>query len=333
VEIGWRRLCSEEDGPGVGEAFLDRVDQQRYHEPAKALEVLQTVVGFASLDELPRLLAIAGAALRAQIHLAEAEHCYYAAIQGAQLRGDQRGVGNFLRWYSNLLLNQARLHDALNVADRAASLLLRENDTLGVAKACVEQGNCLFCLDRWEEALKAFAAGLARLPQEEELYRCAALQTSALAFKSLKKPEKALDYVQMAGEHIAALSPKHRAKLLWCHAGICCELGDWREEEALLWTVVDLLSETHHGEAALATCDLVRNLLVQERSIEAFEVATSMRSLVEPLRHNPIISAAIAELLRTGTEGLSLALIQKVRRKIENERKRRTSWQLLRAQL
>jgi hypothetical protein len=55
-----------------------------------------------------------------------------------------------------------------------------------------------------------------------------------------------------------------------------------------------------------------------------------MRALLEPLRHNKVISAALGDLLRCGQAGLTLALVEQVRARIESERKRKQAWQLLR---
>ncbi|MDY7094002.1 MAG: tetratricopeptide repeat protein [Acidobacteriota bacterium] len=332
VETSWQRLCSEDDGPGLGQAFLDRVDQQRYHEPTKALEVLQTMVSFASLDELPRLLAITGAALRAQMDFAGAEHGYYAAIQGAQLRRDQRGVGNFLRWYSYILLERGQWEEALRVTERATAILAREGDSLGLAKACFEQGQCLYYLDRLPEALQAFQAALDRLPEHEAQYRSSAFQFCGLVHRDSGQLQKAVGCLDAANSYSDSLSPKLNAKLTWFRASILGELQDWEQEERLLGKTIQTLQRTHYGEAALATCDLVRNLLIQDRPMEAFEVATSMRQLVEPLSSNRLVSAAIAELLRSGREGLTLALVQKVQSQMQSERQKKASWYQLRVE-
>lgn len=332
VETAWQRLCAEpsqglgDDGPGVGDAFLDRLDQQRYRDPAAALRVAETVVTIASRKELPRLLAITGAALRAQIQLMGAEHAYYAAIQGALLLGDHRAVGNFLRWYTYLLLDKGRFGDALHSANNAAGLLLRENDNLGLAKVCVEQALCLLYLDRLPEALRALETALLRLPQGEARYRAAAHQNTALAYESMGRIGEAFRSLDATSTFYDALSTKHRAQLLLPRARLFSRLKDWASEEVCLRPCIDLLRRTHHGETALATCDLVRNLLVQRRPEEAFGVATSMRALVEPLRHNEVVSAAIAELLRSGREGLTLAIVRRVRTRIESGRQQRSAW-------
>jgi hypothetical protein len=103
------------------------------------------------------------------------------------------------------------------------------------------------------------------------------------------------------------------------------------EQAAMLYSaVVESFQGLHPGETALATCELVRVQLRQEKSEEAYLATTSMRMLLEPLRHNKIISAAIGDLLRCGRAGLTLALAKRVQAQIEGERRRNQKmWQSL----
>ncbi len=56
----------------------------------------------------------------------------------------------------------------------------------------------------------------------------------------------------------------------------------------------------------------------------------SMRALLEPLRHHKLISDAIGDLLRCGQASLTLALVEVVKSRIEDERQRNQEmWQAL----
>lgn len=155
------------------------------------------------------------------------------------------------------------------------------------------------------------------------------MQSLGVNSKDLGRPTEALHYVELAMAYRESISRRHRAKLVWLEAGIHRELGANKRAAAALRRAIAMFREVHPGEAAIATCDLVRLLLEQRRPLEAFHAALSMRAIVEPLADNAIVSAAIAELLRGGQEGLTLALTERIQRTIEAERRDRASWHRL----
>ena len=121
-----------------------------------------------------------------------------------------------------------------------------------------------------------------------------------------------------------------RAKLLWLKASVHLDLNEISPAVATLEEVIAILVDIHPGEAALATCELVRVFLHQGQGEAAYKAAISMRAFVEPFRYNRIISAAIGDLLRSGQKGLTLALVKRVMKQIEGERQDCQSWHSLR---
>lgn len=325
------QLSEGASGGGVGEAFLDRLDERCYFQPDQALALVEETIEMTSVAELPRLLGTAGAAHRVRIELDAAEHCFHAALESAWSMGDHRTAGNLLRRFSYVQADNGRFSRALRFAERATAILVREGDAVGVGKGAVEQGLWLYCLERYDEAIKSFEAALEMLPEEEGRYRFSAFQTMGLVFNQLKETERACGCFDRALRYLDVVSARHRAKLLWLRAGIKIAQGELAAAESELEEVISILRLNHHGDTALATCDLVGLLLRMGKPDRAFSKALSMRALVEPLRHNPVVSAAIAELLRAGSRGLTLALVEAVRSQIESERQRRRQWYQLRA--
>jgi hypothetical protein len=126
--------------------------------------------------------------------------------------------------------------------------------------------------------------------------------------------------VQAARNIIPARNLWDQGKLIWLLARIESDLGELSSATSRFEEAVAIFRKLHYGETALVTCELARVLLAQGRHTDAFEAAASLRGLLEPLRGNKIISAAIGDLLRSGQRGLTLTLVQRVKARIEGER-------------
>jgi tetratricopeptide (TPR) repeat protein len=328
------RLNGGEERSGIGKTFLDTLDHRRYSEPREVAKLSAWAVDHAELALLPGLLGVAGSALRLLIQLDEAEHAIHAGIEIAEQQGDRVSVGNLLRRLSYVVADRGDRGEAFRLAERAALLFLRLGDSCGLGKATVEQGIWLYYLGRFEESIEAHKSALALLPESCASYLCTVHQYLGLNCRELGRPQEALRYVADADRIAVAAGIEEwaRSKLVWLRARICSDLGELDEAALLFSAVAERFRTLHRGEAALATCELVRIHLLRKRPGEAYLAATSMRALVEPLRHNKIISAAISDLLRCGRSGLTLALVQRVQLRIEDERKHHQKmWQSLTA--
>jgi len=111
-----------------------------------------------------------------------------------------------------------------------------------------------------------------------------------------------------------------QGKLIWLQGLICVELEQLDRAEEHLREVVEVFQAINQpGETALVTTDLVRVLLKRGRRLEAHQTAQTMLPLLAPRRSNQILSGAIADLLRHGTAGLTLELVERVRAQIEKQ--------------
>jgi tetratricopeptide (TPR) repeat protein len=318
------RLRSGEEGSGVGQTYLDTLDERRYHEPQEVVRLTLWAVDHVELALVPRLLGVAGSALRLSILLDEAEHAIHAGIEIAGERGARATVASLLQRLAYVVADRGNRAQALRLAERAALIFLRIGDRAGLAKATVDQGIWLYYLLRFEESIEAHRVALDQLPADSERYRFTAFQCLGLNYRELSQPQEALRYAKEA-ENVAVragIEEWARNRLFWLQAQIHADLSDLDQAALLLSAVVESFRVLHPGEAALATCELVRVHIRRNQPEEAHLAATSMRALLEPLRHNKIISAAIADLLRCGRAGLTLALVERVQARIEDERKR-----------
>ncbi len=111
---------------------------------------------------------------------------------------------------------------------------------------------------------------------------------------------------------LAGLSPTFSMQTAHAAGAVVCE-------SPFLADVFDRFCEYKNGEEALLICDLVKVQLLRNKGEDAYRTAASMMKLLEPLRADKVVSAAIAELLRSGKDGLTLALVERIQGKIEGE--------------
>lgn len=330
VSRAWHRFRSGTDGRGVGARYLETLDEQRYQEPDEVVRLSRWAVDHVELELLPGLLGVAGSSFRLLLLLDEAEHAISAGIEIAELQGNRGVAGSLLQRLAYVMADRGEHAEALRLAEDAAFVHLRSGDRVAVGKALVDQGIWLHYLGRHRESIEVHKGALAHLPEEPSRNRFTAFQCMGLAHQKLGELESALDCVLAAQEAAAGMETGAHAKLAWLHARIHADLGRLDLAASLLRDVIETFRHLHYGEAALATCELVRVQLLQHRPTEALHAALSMRALLEPLRHHKIISAAIGDLLRSAQTGLTLALVEQVKARIESERQALGSWQSLR---
>ncbi|MEM6453849.1 MAG: hypothetical protein AAF772_02020 [Acidobacteriota bacterium] len=328
VARAWARLRGGAEG-GVGMGLLDTLDQERYEAPAEALDVARWAVDHVELALLPRLLGVAGAAWRRMIRLDEAAHAIRAGIEMAQLADDRAEIGKLLRRLAYVAADRGDRGEALRISEHAGMVLLRCGDAEFFGKALTDQGTWLYYLERFHESICTLELALLKLPSAPSRSRGQALQCIGACHRDLGNTELASEFVGQAFQCVSDRNTVFKGKLLWLHARILSDLGELEQAAHVLQDVVDVFRTLHHGEAALATCELVCIQLMLGQPREAFNVAASMRALMEPLHANQVISTAIADLLRTGQAGLTLALAEEVKARIADERQNQQNWRAL----
>ncbi len=330
VKRAWARFHDDDGFSGtLGEDTLKTLDRMRYEEPQRAVDQATSLVRYSPRKLVPGLLGVAGSAWRLMVQLDEAEHAIYAALQMAQSLDDDRMVGELLQRLSYVLLERGQLETALGFSEKASTFHLRCENIEGVGKTLVDQGIWLRGLGRWQAAMSVLRLALKLLPEEEKHNHSAALLLLGTCYRELGEPEIALKYANQAEALATGLPRLETDKIGWLRGNAWADLGRLTDAEDLLRNVVGSLAKIHLGEMALATCDLIRVYLLGGRMMKAFKAATALRALIEPLRSNKIASAAIASLLRDGEAGLTLALAQEVKTRIEGELRHRPLWRRL----
>ncbi|MDY7096227.1 MAG: tetratricopeptide repeat protein [Acidobacteriota bacterium] len=330
VAVAKKRFREQIPGTGVGKALLESLDERRRTEPEKAFQLALMAVEHVELELLPMLCGVIGSALRLLLRLDEAAHWLQLGLRETARSGDILSHGHLLRRYSYVLMERTELPEAVRAAEKATLLLLQAGDEVGSAKGWVEQGMWYLYLNRNDSSKRCLELALNYLPSEEQRYRCTAHHCLGLVAQQQGDLETALRYIKIAASEAPDKEKRDRAKFLWLAGRIQADLGEVEAAITTLSKAIRILHDLHPGEAALATCDLVATYLRAGRCSEAFTTAHSMVALLEPLKKNRIVSRAIAELLRAGKEGLSLALIERVTTRIEGERKKPKTWRQLR---
>lgn len=109
------------------------------------------------------------------------------------------------------------------------------------------------------------------------------------------------------------------------------DLGDLEKAAQIFSRLTESYRTIHPAEAALTTCELVRIHLKQGFSEKAQHNGNSMRALLEPLRANRIVSAAIVGH-PFGAKKSDLHPRKSVLDRIEGERQKSRDWEALRIQ-
>lgn len=144
VAKAWERIRDGAEGPGVGETFLDSLDDQRYSAPARAFQLAEGAVELVELDLLPRLLGIAGSALRLMLRLDEAEHAIHAGLRIYRERKNPSGAAESLQRLAYVVADRGDHRQALHIAEKAVLLHAQTGNLEHVARASVDRGIWLF---------------------------------------------------------------------------------------------------------------------------------------------------------------------------------------------
>ncbi len=324
------RLAAGKKEGTLGSDYLELLDKERYEKAEWVTQQALWAVNHIKLPLLPRLLGVAGSTYRLMSELDVGRHTVLAALDMARRRREPTTVAELLQRLAYIVADDGGHAQALRYSELATLRYLRLGDDVGFGKTLVDQGIWLHYLDRPLESIQVQEKALRFLPETLPRNRCTALMGLGLNFKRLGEPLQGLAAVERARASGAGNEDWMGGKLKWLEGELYCDLGELEKAENLLYEVVEEFRHLHIAECAVATCDLVRVQLLQNRPESAIRTARSMVALLEPLRHNRIVSAAIADLLRKGLQGLTLALVGLVKARIEGERRDPAAWRALR---
>lgn len=324
-----QRFEQGREGLGVGLKWIETLDELRYSDPGKVIRMAELHVDEVELELLPRFLGVIGSAWRLLLMLDEADHAIQLGIRIAEAQEAPSIVGRLLQRLSYVVGDYGEFRQAFDLAEEARLRFMQASDETSVATTFVDQGVWLSRLGESRAAVASSRLALRLLPGSEPKNLSTAHQVLALNLQRLGRQAEALEHLSKAEHEAQRLGGWADGKLLWLRADILVGLGDLDQAHRLYEQVAGFYGERHYGETALATCDLVRVHLLVGENAKAILTARSMIRLLEPFRHNKIISAAIADLVRSGEEGLTLALVEHVKARIEGERTSPKRWRLL----
>ncbi len=310
--------------PRLSESDLLGFERARRNSPREVIQQITACLDQADGEQLPRLLSTAGSAWRHLIQLDKAQHALNSALQMAEDLDMPALTGDLLQRLGYVVADAGEHATAWRLARRATDTYTLVADLEGIGKSFVDQGIWLFYLDRTDEAIAAHQAALRYLPPSAEENRCAALQALGLCHRRRGELEEAANYADQARLLEGSLDPFGRARLIWLQGQIAADQERYAEAEESLSEAARSLMKLHPGDAALITTELVHLQLRRGHNERAYETASTMISLVEPLNRQPLISAAVVELLRCclSGRGLTLSLVAEVKNKLRKQRER-----------
>ena len=194
---------------------------------------------------------------------------------------------------------------ALRFSRNATHFHLIGGNLKGVGRALVDQGGFLFHLRRYRESARESEAALRYLPAEPESSLYAALVNAAHAYQRIGKPSQARKRSEEAAR-LENIPQGLKVSAAWLASEAALALGKAKMAMGGFEEAVDYYFEK--GEllnVALASAQLTQALYLANRKDQALSVAKGMTRLVEPLRNNPVASAAIVELILWGMSSTS----------------------------
>ncbi len=312
-------------GPARGAEWLEDLDGRRHTEPRAVVRELEDHLHQVEAALLPRALGVWGSALWFLIELEAAAYVNRRALRLAAAAGDEATVADLLQRRAHIMGDAGDHGRALAYTDLAAGIFDRIGDQAGRGRAAVDAGQWLAYLDRLREAIEAAERALELLPKSLPRSRFAAHTVVCHCCLEIGKTGRAQDAAE-AAERLPVV-PWDRGKLSWLRAIISRKLGNRSEAREHLRRGAETFRTLHAGDALLISLELVQALLEDSQPAEALQICRGLFDLVEPVRANPIISGALAELLRVtlSGKGIPLDLVRRIRVRIERERNRKSA--------
>ncbi len=319
---------------------LEDLDELRYAHPEAALCRLLPAADRLPLALAAPWLAVTGSAYRLRAgqreetdaDLRRAEQHLQAALWAAQAAGDVAGQADALQRLGYVLADRGEHRQALELAERATGIFSRLADLYGKGRGLIDQALWLWHLGHRRITIRVVDEALPLLQARSaaaDRYRAAAFQLRGACFQRLGDLKQALEDLYRAVSALRGDSAlPMKARILCLRAAIRTSLENLDGAARDYWKALEILRTVHYADAALATVELVRVLILQGRHDEARRTALSVRQLVIPLHRNPHVSAAIAELIRGGQSALTLARVERVRATLEQARTR-SDWRTL----
>ncbi len=308
----------------IDETYLHNLDMLRYDQPEQVLTVGEEVIDHIDHQLIPNFLGVMGSAWRILYHTTSAEHAIVAGMKCAQQLENERVFARLLRRLVYIEVDKLNHHEALRLSKEATLIFARNTDLPGMGQALVDQGMCYYYLKQTHQAIASQQAALQYLAEDDSRHRFAANQGLGLYYLELNDPDTASRHAERARQWSTGIESLNLGRLYWLQAGIELQRERYDEAEQFLEDTIGLFKTIHPADTALAVTDLIHVQLLGDNRTLAYQNAAAMVELLKPLNRNSHITAAMMELIRCGLEGqgLTIALVARIRGRIEQERER-----------
>ena len=305
----------------MNDTTLRDLDQLRYDHPLEALEKITFFFGGLRKELKARALGIAASSYRMLFRIHDAKCCISEGLRWAYLLDDQVSKGDLLNRSAYVLQDDGDLGSAILAAEASRDHYLSAGRLSLAGQSLFIKGNMQFYSGTIEKAIVTWNGSIRLLDDEDLSFRCAVFHGLANAFKELGDLGNAEVFARKAAEEARqGILPQYSiAHLYWLSGELAEENGDLTQAEESLQAALQVYLPAVPNNSALVAISLVRVQLLNGKPSEAFQTALSMIKLMEPLRHNRVVNAAISALYRGGEQALSLDLVRKAEQRIRAE--------------
>ncbi len=326
TEVVRRAAGQEATSPRHDGDYLQELDSLRYVDARLARDQAIDAAQHVPRSLLPRLLGVYGSALRMLEDHDGAQHALTTGLELAAENEDRSAVADLWQRMAYVVADRGNYQRALVISERVEKIHVRIGDDIGVGKTLTDQGIWLYYLNRFRESINLHLAALRRLARHSSVRRCRAgtLQFLGLNYLKLQDLGTAVRYAALAREEASEQGVWVLGGILWLQADIALAQRCYEHAEEFLREAVEVFTPFSSGQAALASVELIRSLVLQGRNSEAYETAKAMAALLSPLRkENRVAEAALTQLIHFGIQRRDLNLwhlddaAQKIRRTLK----------------
>ena len=273
VRAAWERF--ETPGEGVGRPRLAELEALRHSDPRGTRRLVAAELTRSTREEVPELLGIYAATLRADADLAHAWLVLREAREMVrQLDGPGLEADLLIRMAYLALEYQSPVH-ALRLAQDAMIAFAREGDLEGEGKSFIAMGIFRYYNHEYREAIRDLSAALERCHDPRRIVT--AHQVQGLAWVDLGAEDEARKAAAAARACTGAADASVEAKLSWLEAKVSHgmkRIGHFKDAQTAL-------ASLRPSDCIMVTVELIEEHLACGRISEAADEVPLLCTLIE----------------------------------------------------
>ncbi len=309
-----------EPSAAVLEAELERLDEERFSDPAGAEQEAEVVVAVAarrllqrpdgsSRVLLARALGVLAPFYRAAARFAPAARCLrlglgLCADPAPRDKELQRVRAELLQRVCYLLGDQGDYRVAAEVARLAADAWVLLDDRAGIGKALADRAIMLGQAGETDAAVEVFLSSLKYLPEEAWVNRCSVYQGLGWIYALRGEIDEANKWAERTTAAHQTREGLNWYRLVWLEGEIALDRGQPDAAQRKLAEARAGFSDKGNPfDVAVVSLRLAKALFLAGELGEMQGLAAEMLCLLKPLGKHPIASAAIHEFTRATLTG------------------------------